>query len=80
MRHCALTCWFWRGKSLAMATAAGAGSSARSATDATQPRVGNGLHRGRASTGRMGRLLNVVDAYTRECLAPEADMSLGSAV
>ncbi len=31
------------------------------------------------STGRMVRILSVVDAYTRECLALEADTSLGSA-
>jgi len=30
------------------------------------------------STGRMVRILSVVDAYTRECLALEADTSLGS--
>ena len=30
------------------------------------------------ATGRMVRILSVVDAYTRECLAPEADTSLGS--
>jgi putative transposase len=29
-------------------------------------------------TGRMVRILTVVDAYTRECLALEADFSLGS--
>ena len=29
------------------------------------------------ATGRMVRILNVVDAYTRECLALEADTSLG---
>ena len=29
------------------------------------------------ATGRMVRILSVVDAYTRECLAPEADTSLG---
>lgn len=32
---------------------------------------------GRA-TGRMVRILSVVDAFTRECLALEADTSLGS--
>jgi putative transposase len=31
------------------------------------------------ATGRMVRILSVVDAYTRECLALEADSSLGSA-
>ena len=31
------------------------------------------------ATGRMVRILSVVDAYTRECLALEADTSLGSA-
>jgi len=30
------------------------------------------------ATGRMVRILSVVDAYTRECLALEADTSLGS--
>ena len=30
------------------------------------------------ATGRMVRILTVVDAYTRECLALEADFSLGS--
>ena len=30
------------------------------------------------ATGRMVRILSVVDAYTRECLALEADFSLGS--
>ncbi len=30
------------------------------------------------ATGRMFRILSVVDAYTRECLALEADTSLGS--
>jgi putative transposase len=30
------------------------------------------------ATGRMVRILSVVDAYTRECLALEADSSLGS--
>jgi putative transposase len=30
------------------------------------------------ATGRMVRILSVVDAYTRECLALEADASLGS--
>ena len=30
------------------------------------------------ATGRMVRILSVVDAYTRECLALEADISLGS--
>ena len=30
------------------------------------------------ATGRMVRVLSVVDAYTRECLALEADTSLGS--
>ncbi len=30
------------------------------------------------TTGRMVRILSVVDAYTRECLALEADTSLGS--
>ncbi len=30
------------------------------------------------ATGRMVRILRVVDAYTRECLALEADTSLGS--
>lgn len=30
------------------------------------------------ATGRMVRILSVVDAYTRECLAVEADTSLGS--
>ena len=30
------------------------------------------------ATGRMIRILSVVDAYTRECLALEADTSLGS--
>ena len=30
------------------------------------------------STGRMVRILSVVDAFTRECLALEADSSLGS--
>jgi putative transposase len=30
------------------------------------------------ATGRMVRILNVMDAYTRECLALEADTSLGS--
>ena len=29
------------------------------------------------ATGRMVRILSVVDAYTRECLALEADTSLG---
>ncbi len=28
------------------------------------------------ASGRMVRILSVVDAYTRECLAPEADTSL----
>ncbi len=32
----------------------------------------------RLATGRMVRILSVVDAYTRECLALEADASLGS--
>ena len=32
------------------------------------------------ATGRMVRILSVVDAYTRECLALEADTSLGSAI
>jgi putative transposase len=31
------------------------------------------------ANGRMVRILSVVDAYTRECLALEADISLGSA-
>jgi len=30
------------------------------------------------ATGRMVRILSVVDAYTRECLVLEADTSLGS--
>jgi transposase InsO family protein len=30
------------------------------------------------ATGRMVRILSVVDAYTRECVALEADFSLGS--
>ena len=30
------------------------------------------------AAGRMVRILSVVDAYTRECLALEADTSLGS--
>ena len=30
------------------------------------------------ATGRMVRILSVADAYTRECLALEADTSLGS--
>jgi putative transposase len=30
------------------------------------------------ATGRMVRILNVVDTCTRECLALEADTSLGS--
>jgi putative transposase len=30
------------------------------------------------ATGRMVRILSVVDAYTRECLALEADTSLGT--
>ena len=30
------------------------------------------------ASGRMVRILSVVDAYTRECLALEADTSLGS--
>jgi putative transposase len=30
------------------------------------------------ATGRMMRILSVVDAYTRECLALEADTILGS--
>jgi hypothetical protein len=30
------------------------------------------------ATGRMVRILSVVDVYTRECLALEADTSLGS--
>jgi transposase InsO family protein len=30
------------------------------------------------ATGRMVRILTVVDAYTRECVALEADFSLGS--
>jgi putative transposase len=30
------------------------------------------------ATGRMARILSVVDAYTRECVALEADFSLGS--
>jgi hypothetical protein len=30
------------------------------------------------ANGRMVRILSVLDAYTRECLALEADMSLGS--
>ena len=30
------------------------------------------------ANGRMVRILSVVDAYTRECLALEADVSLGS--
>jgi len=30
------------------------------------------------ATGRMVRILGVVDAYTRECLTMEADTSLGS--
>jgi putative transposase len=30
------------------------------------------------ATGRMVRILSVVDAYTRECLALEADTCLGS--
>jgi putative transposase len=30
------------------------------------------------ATGRMVRILSVVDAYTRECLALEADTILGS--
>jgi hypothetical protein len=30
------------------------------------------------ATGRMARILSVVDAYTRECLALEADTCLGS--
>jgi hypothetical protein len=29
------------------------------------------------ATGRMVRILSVVDAFTRECLALEADTSLG---
>src|SRR5258708_27549210 len=33
---------------------------------------------GGLATGRMVRMLSVVDAYTRECLALEADTSLGS--
>ena len=30
------------------------------------------------ATGRMVRILSVIDAYTRGCLALEADTSLGS--
>ena len=30
------------------------------------------------ASGRMVRILSVVDAYTRECLALEADTSLGT--
>ncbi len=30
------------------------------------------------ATGRMVRILSVVDAYTRECLALDADSNLGS--
>ena len=30
------------------------------------------------ATGRMVRILSIVDAYTRECLALEADTRLGS--
>jgi putative transposase len=33
---------------------------------------------GGLANGRMVRILSVVDAYTRECLALEADVSLGS--
>jgi len=40
--------------------------------------VGDGLHRRRPGDRAQVRILSVVDAYTRECLALEADTSLGS--
>ena len=38
--------------------------------------MGDGLHRHCLATGRMVRILSVVDAYIRKCLALEADILL----
>lgn len=38
---------------------------------------GDGLHRQWLAIGRMMRILSVVNAYKRECLALQADTSLG---
>ena len=58
------------------AQASGAGSRSGAAADRAEHRmyfILDGL-----ATGPMVRILSVVDAYTRECLALEADTSLGS--
>ena len=55
-----------------------AGSCARAAVDGPNQEWAMDFIVDGLATGRMVRILSVVDAYTRECLALEADTSLGS--
>jgi putative transposase len=66
------------GGAAAQTQAAGAGSRAGAASDAANQEWAMDFIVDGLATGRMVRILSVVDAYTRECLALEADTSLGS--